>query len=484
MLKKIQKENSFLKILFIGTSTSLVIHLSYLLLSSDPKLNLTIIILDFILSSVFIVAVYKLNYGFLFSLFLLPIFFLIENLTILDKTYTHQSSLSFSFYNIDPRIIGFLLTSLFALLILRTKKICSSLSLLNNIILLTIGYLSFSVFWSIGSDKYLQISFYLLLLSLFLLTQASLKKIKDFYKLAFFLIVLSLPAILISYYQIFSGLFYEYADVDIHRVSGPFDSPNLLGSLLLLTISLSLILLSYLNQIKETKYNLFLFAYLFSSLPIFIVTFSRSAWLGLVIFLGFFSLQKRKMFLAIILLFSILLSFMLMMEPTKERLSGFSEHTMFDSMYARKNIWRMSYKKFLAKPFWGYGAGSFATVINDAKESHNGTENPHNDLVFFSLEGGLMGLIAYLAIILSFYYYTLKHHYQLYKLSKKQPEIFYPILIISWGILALLIAFSVISMVESYYEANFLHLFTWSLLSGWLTISNQKTKKRIKISKI
>jgi O-antigen polymerase len=385
--------------------------------------------------------------------------------------------LNFSFYAIDPRIIGFLLTSLFALLILWGKKTQLSSVFLNKVLLLAIGYLSLSAFWSVGNDKYVQISFYLLLFSLFLLIQTNLKKLKDFYKLVFFLISLSLPAILISYYQIFSGLFYEYADVDIHRVSGPFDSPNLLGSLLLLTSSLSLILFLYFKKIKEKKYNLFLLTYLFLSLPIFITTFSRSAWLGLVIFLGIFSLQKRKLFIIIILLFSILLSTMLTLEPTRERLAGFSEHTMFDSMYARKDIWRMSYKKFLAKPFLGYGAGSFATVINDAKESHNGTENPHNDLVFFSLEGGLMGLIAYLIIVLSFYYYTLRYHYQLHKLSKKQSGIFPSIFIISWGILALLIAFSMISIVESYYEANFLHLFTWSLLAGWLTIVPLKIKK-------
>ena len=145
---------------------------------------------------------------------------------------------------------------------------------------------------------------------------------------------------------------------------------------------------------------------------------------------------------------------------------------MFDSMYARENIWYLSRRKFLEKPFFGYGAGSFPKIINDAKESANGTENPHNDLVFFSVENGLLGVVLYLVLIFSFYYQIIKTHLQITS-SRSPNKASY--LIISWGAIALLVSLTIISTVESYYEGNFIHLFTWSLLAGWLAV-NDKNK--------
>ena len=458
------------KYFFLILIGGLSYHLIISLFSTDYKLIMDTIFIDAILIGVFLVALLKIDYAFFVSLLLLPVFFLLQNLSVISQVYQSQTSLSFSFYAIDPRIIGFSLITLFSGLILWKKR--AKLKIIPNakIILLTLGYFCLSVLWSQGNDKYIQLSFYLVLLFLFLTTYTLIKNIRSFYRLVAFLITLSLPAILLSYYQIFGGIFYEYSDLDIKRVSGPFDSPNLLGSFLLITIASAIILLFHFQKQNIKKYTWLLLSYLFLAMPIFIMTFSRSAWLGFIIFLGIFSLQKKKLITVGIFLTVLLIPLLLTFEPIKNRIEGFTNHTMFDSMYARENIWYLSRRKFLEKPFFGYGAGSFPEVINDAKESANGTENPHDDLVFFSVENGLLGVILYLVLIFGFYYQIIKTHLQITS-SRNPNKVSY--LIISWGAIALLVSLTVISTVESYYEGNFIHLFTWSLLAGWLAVNNK-----------
>ena len=446
-------------------------HLITSLFSTDYKMIMDTILIDAILIGIFLVALIKIDYSFFMSLLLLPVFFLLQNLSVISQVYQSQTNLSFSFYAIDPRIIGFSLIILFSGLILWQKKADLKIIPGAKILFLALGYFCLSVLWSQGDDKYIQLSFYLVLLFLFLTTYTLVKNIKSLYRLVTFIITLSLPAVLLSYYQIFGGIFYEYSDLDIKRVSGPFDSPNLLGSFLLITIASAIILLFHFQKQKIKKYTWLLLSYLFLAVPIFFMTFSRSAWLGFIIFLGIFSLQKKKLIIVGIFLTVLLVPLLLTFEPTKNRIEGFTNHTMFDSMYARENIWYLSKRKFLEKPFFGYGAGSFPEVINDAKESANGTENPHNDLVFFAVETGLLGVILYLVLIFNFYFQIIKTHLKIK--SGKNPDKDSH-LIISWGAIALLVSLTVISTVESYYEGNFIHLFTWSLLAGWLAVNNKQ----------
>ncbi len=446
-------------------------HLITSLFSTDYKMIMDTILIDAILIGIFLVALIKIDYSFFMSLLLLPVFFLLQNLSVISQVYQSQTNLSFSFYAIDPRIIGFSLIILFSGLILWQEKAKLKTTTGAKILFLTLGYFCLSVLWSQGDDKYIQLSFYLVLLFLFLTTYTLVKNIKSLYRLVTFIITLSLPAVLLSYYQIFGGIFYEYSDLDIKRVSGPFDSPNLLGSFLLITIASAIILLFHFQKQNIKKYTWLLLSYLFLTMPIFIMTFSRSAWLGFIIFLGIFSLQKKRLIIVGIFLTLLLIPLLLAFEPTKNRIEGFTNHTMFDSMYARENIWYLSKRKFLEKPFFGYGAGSFPEVINDAKESANGTENPHNDLVFFAVETGLLGVILYLVLIFNFYFQIIKTHLKIK--SGKNPDKDSH-LIISWGAIALLVSLTVISTVESYYEGNFIHLFTWSLLAGWLAVNNKQ----------
>jgi len=460
------RELNIRKIFFAGLILALLAHLSWAIMTTDPKLQPGILLIDFILIGLFAVSIRNIRYGFLASLLLLPFFFLLENISVISRVYQSQGD-SFSLYTIDPRVIGFSLAYFFTLLMIFKNEKHFFQAPLSRVLPPVILYFCLSALWAVeGANTWVQISFYLLLSSLFFLAYFSTKSLESFYRLIFFLIGLSVPALLLSYYQLFSGLFYEYSDTDIKRISGPFDSPNLLGSFILFTSALAFILLLITKSNKLLlRYRHWLMFYLLTALPVLGMTFSRSAWLGALIFLGLFSLRKKSLFAGVLLGFSLLISLMLMFEPTRTRIDGFAERRMFDSMYARTNIWYLSHRKFMEKPWFGYGAGSFSTVINDAKESANGTDNPHNDFVFFSVEGGLLGVLGYILIIGSFYFYLIKYHRQFKNYDDTTLSL------LSWGLISLFITFTVISLVESYYEGNFFHLFTWTTLGGWFGVA-------------
>jgi len=472
MIKSIRNKTLVLNYFFLFFVLAFFAHLVCTFFSTDITLQLASIFIDVIFAGLFLLAIFKFDYAFFVSLLLLPVFFLLENMAIINQVYNSQSLSGLSFYAIDPRAIGFFSAIFFSLIfIYKRKPALFKKTPLLKIIPLVISFLCLSSFWSVGGqEKYVQVSFYILLASLYFATYFSVINKTSFYRLIFFFIILSVPAILMAYFQIFGGLFFEYADMDIRRVSGPFNSPNLLGSFLLVTFALAIMLMSIIRREKYEVYKGGLIFYLMLALPIFFLTFSRSAWIGMVVFLAIFSLQSKRFVLGVGLTFILLLSTMLMFESTRERVSGFSERTMFDSVYARTNIWRMSYGKFLEKPFFGHGAGSFSDVINDAKESARGTDNPHNDIVFFAVEGGVVGVVSFLSIIFTFYFYLFKFHFRIKKtqiINKIKRDNLY---IISLGVISLFVAMTVVSMVESYYEGNFLHLFVWSLLGGWFAL--------------
>lgn len=446
-------------------------HLVYTFFNADIILQLASIFIDVIFASLFLLAILNFDYSFFMALLLLPVFFLLENVSVINQVYNSQSLGGLSFYAVDPRVIGFSSAIFFAIIFIYKKKpILLRKAPLSGILPWAISFLCLSAVWSVGGqEKYVQVSFYILLVILYLTTFFSIEGKKSFYRLIVFFIALSLPAILMAYFQIFGGLFFEYADMDIRRVSGPFNSPNLLGSFLLVSTALATVML-VIKAGKRREHKWYLISYLFLALPIFFLTFSRSAWIGMVVFLAIFSLQSKRFILGTTLAFILLLSIMLMFESTRERVSGFSERTMFDSVYARTNIWRMSHRKFLEKPFLGHGAGSFSEVINDAKESAGGTDNPHNDIVFFAVEGGVLGIVSFLSIIITFYFYLVKFHIGVKKIERTNQDKGVYLYIVSLGVIALFVAMTVVSMVESYYEGNFLHLFVWSLLGGWFAL--------------
>ncbi len=476
MGKKIKLQESFFRYLFLLFVFLFVVHLVYVFFALDINIQLSSIFLDIIFISIFLLAISNLEYAFFMSLILLPVFFMLENITILNQVYNSQSLNSLSFHSVDPRVIGFFMAIFFSWIFIYQKKDISILKIpAIKIILLMVGYFCLSALWSMGQqERYVQIGFYLLLTTLYIVAYISVQNKISFYRLISFLIALSIPAIFMAYFQIFGGLFFEYADMDIHRVSGPFNSPNLLGSFLLVTSALVIILLIVL---KRKIYKVYLLIYLFLALPIFFLTFSRSAWIGMIVFLAIFSSQSKRFVLGVLLICTLLFSSMLMFEATRERLNGFSERTMFDSVYARTNIWRMSYKKFQEKPLLGYGTGSFSEVINDAKESAGGTDNPHNDLVFFLIEEGIIGAVLFLSVTLSFYCHLFKTHIKINKniITPKEKEKYLNTL--SLGIISLFIALTIISTVESYYEGNFLHLFIWSLLGAWFALAKRESNQ-------
>lgn len=445
---------------------------SIMTFSLDIKEQWPLIFVILTLAGLFFLAAFNLRIAFLISLILLPGFFALDNLAIISRTYDISFEQNSYFSLMDTRLLGFLITLILALIFLIKKRPHFFSAPLSKVMTLFVSFICLSAFWSIGQQtKFIQLAFFLLLALLYFIAYFSVKNLKSFYSIIGFIIFISVPSLLMAYYQLLGGWLYEYSDLDIKRITGPFEKPNQFGSLLLITSALSITLLIALKERMPRFYKNILWLYLIFTAPIFILTFSRSAWIGLVVFFLIFASQKKQLLFTTAIFGILALIGMLSFDVTNERIQGIFQRNMFDSMYAREEVWRLSFEKLKQKPFLGYGAGSFSEVIRDAKESGSGTDNPHNDLVFFSIEIGIIGAIGFIWLTIGFYYYLIKSHL---KIKQKTALKNGYLQIISLGIIALMVTISTISVVESYYEGNFLYLIFWPLLGSWLATANYK----------
>ncbi|HHX58827.1 MAG TPA: O-antigen ligase family protein [Candidatus Moranbacteria bacterium] len=477
MFKPLLKFNHSFSSYFLLTLTLLLgIIGSTMAFSLDLKEQWPLIMVFLTLAGLFLLAAFNLQLAFLISLILLPGFFALDNLTIISKTYDISFEQNSYFSLVDIRLLGFLITLILAILFLVKKRPDFFSAPLSRVMTSFVTFICISAFWSIGQEtKFIQVSFFLLLALLYFIAYFSVKNLKSFYYLIGFIAFISIPALLMAYYQLLGGWLYEYSDLDIKRITGPFEKPNQFGSLLLITSALSIILLTALKEKMTRFYKNSLWLYLFFAFPIFILTFSRSAWIGLVVFLLIFASQKKQLLFTTLVVGFIALIGMLSVDVTNERIRGIFQRSMFDSVYAREEVWQLSFAKFKQAPLIGYGAGSFTEVIRDAKESGGGTDNPHNDLVFFSVETGIIGVIGFIWLTLGFYYYLIKSHLLIRKQKTASENGF--LQIISLGMIALMVTISTISFVESYYEGNFLYLIFWPLIGNWLAAANYQINR-------
>jgi O-antigen ligase len=77
-----------------------------------------------------------------------------------------------------------------------------------------------------------------------------------------------------------------------------------------------------------------------------------------------------------------------------------SGDTALTSVGARLEMWRVSYEIFSGSPFWGHGTGSYRAlsekIFTDPAICTVSCIHPHNQFLFFGVEYGLVGIVAYM----------------------------------------------------------------------------------------
>lgn len=184
------------------------------------------------------------------------------------------------------------------------------------------------------------------------------------------------------------------------RVNGTFVHPNMLAFYLVFIITLALFIFLTLRKQAVEKYF-----YLLFSLPLIFalgLTYTRGAWLCLFVVLFLIGLLRFRFFLLSSLLI-IFLAYLTVM-PFQERVNSLFAFSSTDSTVWRLDLWRDAWGYSRGNQLKGYGPGTSAIIIAQNRSPLLGSSEPHNDYIKLVLETGLIGLTAYLFLIISLIY--------------------------------------------------------------------------------
>ncbi|HYE09668.1 MAG TPA: O-antigen ligase family protein [Patescibacteria group bacterium] len=242
------------------------------------------------------------------------------------------------------------------------------------------------------------------------------RTINSRYKLYLLVVLLIISASLTSLYgvyQYFGGSATTEAWVDTtmfediqSRVGSTFSNPNILGEYLIMMIPLALSLLWYR---KKLIYKGIFVAMLGLMGICMIFTFSRGAWLGLMLaMVGFFVVRDKRLF-ALFLIALFILPFAL---PP----SVINRFTSIGNLQDTSSSYRMSIllgSLRMAQDYWitgiGLGSQGFKAIYPKYSLAAAYAHHAHNIYIQVILEMGVAGALVFMLILLVFIRATLAH---------------------------------------------------------------------------
>lgn len=277
---------------------------------------------------------------------------------------------------------------------------------------LIIGFLmlaAFSSFTSFNISKSVQVLIlYILFASAYFLIVNNIKTKNQWYNLVMVFIAAGVFVGLLGIYQNFfiDNTASSWVDSEMFgdistRVYSTFDNPNVLGQYLVLTIP---IVFAVLYSVKTiSKKAVFLVSFLIMCACL-VFTWSRAAWVGIILAVGFFLVMKDRRWFSLCILALIIMPFVLP-ESIISRITSIGNLKDSSTAY-RVSVWIASLR--MAKDFWisgiGLGSGAFERVYqNYALNGAGFALHSHNFYIQLVVEMGILGLVLFLMIILSAY---------------------------------------------------------------------------------
>ena len=335
------------------------------------------------------------------------------SLTLLFAMHLHLSntggvSLQLPFNSVTLLLISFItLTAFVNIKKLKYDQFSKALFCFLIVILIP---LTWSDFYNAISES---LRFIAILIGLmFYLSLLQINKSKSFYlKLLLLVSTASLIEGLLSLYQyyLFIPSIYHF-DLSYGRPYGVFQQPNVLASFLVTGLSVSLFILSqYINLTNKIK--AFLYFNSLISIWVTLLCESRVGYITLGIVILFYLLtqvrnKKLKKTLLLLVLLSSSLAYIL---PYKGEADDQGRKYSATDAGSRIYIYEDTLNLILKKPILGYGYGSFHNALLGQSaieaEQRNNTNiaknvaHPHNELLYWYLEGGVITLIAFILLI-------------------------------------------------------------------------------------
>jgi len=295
------------------------------------------------------------------------------------------------------------------------------------------------------------------LFGLYLLAYLLIKTQKDLMKLTKIIVLSIFIPVLLALYQFLTktGVTIPLDDI-YNRIFGTFEHPRLLAFYLIIPLFLAIFITLKKNRRGVINYFFLILVLLYTTT--LLMTYTRGAWLAFLIVLIIIGAIKYHKFAltAIVLLLIIYLT----IQPINIRVNSFFNPDSYGSIQWRYHLWQETALYTVRKPILGYGTGTAPEVIHNLRGFDLGSIHPHNDYLKILLENGLLGLLAYLGLIIFVFIRLFKKLPQ-----EKEPDTKTLILVaigLSFGLY-------IISFGDNILRNTALQWIYWALLGGLLT---------------
>ena len=272
-------------------------------------------------------------------------------------------------------------------------------------------------------------------------------------------------------YQYFTGHFIPnpfWAQEIGRRIVGLYDYPN--ANSLLVAPLVPLFFVSLISKLKEKKYQeiILLGAAIILSLLTIYWSKSMGGAIGVAVsaFAGLLIYKKTRLATFIIMIMAVAV---FPFTPLKQKAittynSTKKVHLPINptSWQIRAQQWRETVSMLKESPIYGAGLGNYKEAVN-IYHANNHIEiflYPHNVFLNFWSEIGLVGLIAFIWLIIVFFQFC----WQTYKINP----------LLTAGLACAMIALLVHGLVDVPYFKNDLALLFWFIVAGVIVIRNRK----------
>ena len=252
------------------------------------------------------------------------------------------------------------------------------------------------------------------------------------------------------------------------RPTAAFKTANGLGGYL--TIAIPLIFAAILLKRKENQHRVLISVVFLCALWSLILTFSRGAWLGiflggvLMLFIFLFHREKPKLYLSLGLFLIIVFLYMLLGLILAGSIdSGLL--TRIGTIQWRIDIWRDSVQMIKDNLLFGHGINTYMKLFETYRAGTAGS-NPtyaHNCYIQLAAETGLVGLFAFLWIIVELFRKTIicldRYWANNYNLT-----------ILSVGLISGIFAFLVHSLFDTHFYSLQLSVYLWFIIGVHVAI--------------
>lgn len=274
------------------------------------------------------------------------------------------------------------------------------------------GFLLVALFSSLTSFnivKSLQsYALYLVFSFIYFIIVNSIKTKNQWYNLV---VVFVLAGFLVSLYGVYQNYFVtvtdtSWIDEDMFeniktRVYSTFDNPNVLGQYLVMVIPVAFGLMWSDKRLGAKVTYIGIVCVMMACL---IFTWSRAAWVGIILALGFFVVMKDRRWVSLLVVGILLMPFVLP-ESIISRITSLGNMNDSSTAY-RFSVWLSSLR--MAGDYWmsgiGLGAGAFERVYQ--KYALNGAGfalHSHNFYIQLVVEMGILGIFLFAMIMISTY---------------------------------------------------------------------------------